>query len=818
MLQSKARWNIRESDEALELHLTQTMDISPLIAKLLVTRGIKTETEAKHFLGADVAHFHDPYLLDGMTVAVERIQRAILDKEKIRIYGDYDADGVSSTSLMVQLLKLLNADYDYYIPHRVNEGYGLNRNALDLAWKSGITLLITVDTGISAVEEIDYATEIGLDIIVTDHHEPPEPLPQAYAIINPKKPGCLYPFKQLAGVGVAFKLAQALLGRIPLELLEIATLGTIADLMPLKDENRLIVKLGLERLRATALPGFKALLNISGIERGAVTATHIGFSIAPRINASGRLESANKAVRLLTTDNEQEAEQLALELDVLNKERQRIVEEMLAEALLMVEKDPLFQQRKVIILAKEDWNVGVIGIVASKLLDKYYRPAIVLGIDPKTGLAKGSARSIVGFDLYKALSQTADLFLHYGGHQAAAGMTIHHEKLPELQRRLDLLAEEWLTPEDYLPIMHADLVCDLKAMPLEMIQQLDQLAPYGMGNPSPKFIIRGLQIDEIKTMGREQQHLKLLLSESREEATCSIEAIAFNKGTLSMLISHTAEVDVYGELSVNEWNGKRKPQLMMQDIQVPHAQLFDWRGTKDFEKKWTEVASRSLAVHSASGADKVKKGTVGIVVFDEAEKGKLPQDLTMLGCSIWLAGPLGDLQPLNSFARDTPFTQCKDIIYYYLPASLKPLRLSLSLLTGVERIYTLFHDSDPTQNTAIPGRDLFKSVYGTIQQKPNIDMNSLSVSFSKRSGLTPQMIRFILDVFEELGLIAQLGQKYSCTVSPEKRELSSSIQYQHRVQRQEVEQTLLYSSAQDLSRWLLPQLADLKKNPSVAFA
>jgi single-stranded-DNA-specific exonuclease len=807
MLQSKARWNIRESDEALELHLIQTMNISPLIAKLLVTRGIKTEMEAKHFLGADVAHFHDPYLLDGMTAAVERIRRAIQQQEKIRIYGDYDADGVSSTSLMVQLLKQLNADYDYYIPHRVNEGYGLNQNALELAQKSGITLLITVDTGISAVEEIRYANTIGLDIIITDHHEPPELLPQAYAIINPKKPGCPYPFKQLAGVGVAFKLAQALLGRIPIELLEMATLGTIADLMPLQDENRLIVKLGLERLRATALPGFKALLNVSGIERGAVTASHIGFSIAPRINASGRLDSADVAVRLLTTDNEQEAEHLAFDLDVLNKERQRIVEEMIAEAYLMVEKDPLFHQRKVIILAKEDWNVGVIGIVASKLLDKYYRPTIILGIDPKTGLAKGSARSIVGFDLYKALSESADLFLHYGGHQAAAGMTIEQDRIAELERRLELLAEEWLAPEDYLPIMQADLVCNLKEMPLEIIQQLEQLAPYGMGNPSPRFIFRGLRIDEMKTMGREQQHLKLVLSESKEESASSIEAIAFNKGTLSMLISATAQVDVYGELSVNEWNGNRKPQLMMQDIQVPQAQLFDWRGTKDFEKKWTEVASRSLAIQTATGADKTKKSTVGIVVFDEAEKAKLPQALTMLGCSIWLVGSSGEVQPLNSIARETAFTQCKDIIYYFLPASLMPLRLSLSLMTEVERIYTLFHDSDPTQNTAIPSRDLFKSVYGTIQQKPNIDMNSLSVSFSKRSGLTPAMIRFILGVFEELGLISQAGQKYSCTVSPEKRELSSSIQYQHRLQRQEVEQTLLYSSAQDLSRWLLPQLA-----------
>jgi single-stranded-DNA-specific exonuclease len=285
-----------------------------------------------------------------------------------------------------------------------------------------------------------------------------------------------------------------------------------------------------------------------------------------------------------------------------------------------------------------------------------------------------------------------------------------------------------------------------------------------------------------------------------------------------MLISATAKVDVYGELSVNEWNGVRKPQLLMQDIQVTQTQLFDWRGTKDFEKKWTEVASRSLSVQSSAGVDKSKKSTVGIVVFNEMEKSKLPQALTMLGCSIWLADSSGKVQPLNSFARESTFAQCKDIIYYFLPSGLQPLRLSLSLATGVERIYTLFHDSDPTQNTAIPGRDLFKSVYGTIQQKPQIDLNSLSVSFSKRSGLTPAMIRFILDVFEELGLIEQEGQKYSCTLSPQKRELSTSIQYQQRLQRQEVEQTLLYGSAQDLSRWMLSQISVLPEASIEAYA
>ncbi|MDB5053421.1 MAG: single-stranded exonuclease RecJ [Bacilli bacterium] len=815
MLHSKARWNISDCDESAVQQLTQELSISEIVAKLLVVRGIKTVKQAEQFLSADVGRLHDPFLFDGMQQAVERIQKALHTQEKIRIYGDYDADGVSSTALMVQLLKQLNATFDFYIPHRVHEGYGLNRSALDHALKQGVSLIITVDTGISAVDEIEYACELGLDVIVTDHHEPPEILPPALAILNPKKPGCPYPFKQLAGVGVAFKLAHALLGRAPVELLEMVTLGTIADLMPLIDENRLLVKLGIERMRSTVLPGFKALMSVSGVERNTVSAGQIGFSLAPRINASGRLDCADTAVRLLITDSEQEAEHLAFDLDVLNKERQRIVEEMTKDALQLVEADANFHQRKVIVLAKEDWNVGVIGIVASKLLDKYYRPTIILGIDSQTGMAKGSARSIAGFDLFKALSQSADLFKHYGGHQAAAGMTIHQENIPELEQRLQKLAEEWLSEEDYMPIMQADIACELQEVPLELIQQMDQLAPFGMANPSPKFIFRGLRIDELKTIGRDHQHLKLALTEVQHAKT--MDAIAFGRGTLAALISPTARVDVFGEMNVNEWNGVRKPQLLIQDICVPQPQVFDWRGVKDFEKKWTDMVSNRLS-RTLALTGKPSKDAVGVVVFNKAEKALLPAALTMLGCSLWLVESSGVPQPLNSFARETSFAQIRDLIYYFLPAGLMPMQIALAHAVEVERLYVLLNDPSPLQNTAIPARDLFKSVYAAIQRQPDMDMNSLSVSFSKRSGLTPVMIRFILDVFEELGFIARNGQRYQCTLTPQKRELSTSVLYQQRLQRQEVEQTLLYCSANELSSWILPQIVKEMEASVEAFA
>lgn len=803
MLQAKARWNIGAADGNAAERLAEELNLPPIISRLLVVRGITDSTQAAHFLNGGTDQTYDPFLLDGMEQAVERIRKAVDNGEHIRIYGDYDADGVSSTTLMVHLLRQLGCTFDYYIPHRVHEGYGLNTAALDAAKEQGVGLIVTVDTGISAVNEIAYANALGIDVIVTDHHEPPEVLPDAYVLINPKKPGCPYPYKQLAGVGVALKLAQALLGRWPEELLEFAAIGTVADLMLLTDENRIIVKQGLERMRSTSNYGIRSLLEIAGIPVREVSSTHIGFALAPRINASGRLLSADTAVRLLTTTSEQEADQLAFELDQLNKERQRIVDEMAKQAVDMVEK------RKAdgglpdaIVLAHEEWNVGVIGIVASKIVDRFYRPTIILGIDPETGMAKGSARSIAGFDMYRALTHCSDIMDHYGGHPMAAGMTLARAHLPELGLRLEQLAKEWLTPDDYIPRLDADLVCDFSDVTLESIGQLERLGPFGMGNPSPRFVFGDLALNDMRTMGKEQQHLKLSLRSAQDETAAAMDGVGFGKASLAEWISPSAQLEVLGELSINEWNGVRRPQIMIQDVRVPEIQLFDWRGAPKPEKKLAELCER-LERHNSGQHDSLP----AVIVFGEAVPA--PLQSPSVRYALWCADIHGRFRPANERAELTPLSEALDVFIYCLPQRMEQLHALAAEASSAQRYYAAFGGTEEDkQGSVMPGREMFKAVYGAVMAlRPEAASRSTGVqvvqAIARRCGLSPHLVLFILDVFTELGLIEPEGEGYRVVPSSEKKDLSVSLLYRSRSKRPDVEQELLYCSAKELRLKLL---------------
>ncbi|CAG7655207.1 single-stranded-DNA-specific exonuclease RecJ [Paenibacillus allorhizosphaerae] len=809
MLQAKARWSIGQGDAEKADALSKALDISPLLANMLVIRGITDIEHAASFLYGGADQTHDPYLLDGMKEAVERIRLAFERGERIRIYGDYDADGVSSTTLMVRLLRQLHHTYDYYIPHRVQEGYGLHCAAIDAAHAQGVTLIITVDTGISAVKEIAHARSLGIDVIVTDHHEPPEILPEAYALINPKKPGCPYPFKQLAGVGVALKLAQALLGRWPEELLEIAVIGTVADLMPLTGENRVIVKQGLQQMRETSSPGIKALLEVAGIAIRETTETHIGYSLAPRINASGRLLSADTAVRLLTTEDDQEARRMADELDQLNKERQKIVDEMTKQAVAMVEERSrqTGELPKAVVLAHEDWNVGVIGIVASKLVDRFYKPTIILGIDKETGMAKGSARSIAGFDMYRALTHCHDLMDHFGGHPMAAGMTLPREHLPELERRLARLTEEWLTPDDWVPLMQADMVCSFEEAAIENIEQLELLGPFGMGNPSPKFVFSGLRLGELRTMGKEQQHLKLSLRSATDEAASGLDAVGFSKGRLADWITPSARIDVLGELNINEWNGVRRPQIMIQDLRIPHAQLFDWRGTPRPDKKLDELCRRL----ERDGSGQSAEANLAVVLFDAVIPAALMQLPAMF--TLWHVDLRGRLHPLNELAAKAKYEEAQDIFFYALPDRLEQLDAAVANGASAERYYAAFGGTEEEKQSAVmPSRDMFKSVYGAVGALRSADPSTAGrtdyiQAISKRCSLTSGTVRFIIDVFAELGLMESDGKTCRLIPSSDKKDLTSSALYQSRQHRPEVEQELLYTSAKELLSRLLRQHA-----------
>jgi single-stranded-DNA-specific exonuclease len=804
MLHARTKWLIGDAEEAAAESIAKEYQVDGLLARLLVSRGIVDPDRIDEFLHGGPELLLDPFRMKGMREAVERIRLSIERQQKIRVYGDYDADGISSTTLMIFLLTRLGANFDYYIPHRIEEGYGLNCGALDEAKRQGVELIVTVDTGISAWKEIEYASRIGLDVVVTDHHEPPEKLPQAVAVVNPHQPGCEYPFKSLAGVGVAFKLAQALLGEPPLDLLEYAAIGTISDLMPLLGENRLIVKLGLARMRATTNIGLKALLDVAGIDRSTVTAGHIGFQVGPRINASGRLESAVQVVRLLTTTDEEEARELAFDLDALNRLRQEMVEEIVAEAIARLEDAKALP--RVIVLAQEGWNAGVIGIVASRLLDKYYRPTIILSIDPDTGLAKGSARSISGFDLYKALTECADCFTHYGGHKAAAGMTLPVDNIAALDARLNELAGEWLSSDDYVPRMRADMICPLEFAQIGQIEQLDGLAPFGMNNPTPRFVFSDLQLAGLKRIGRDQQHLRLVLSQvsggmSVTDSEWTIEAVGFGLGALAGDISPSARIDVLGELSVNEWNGMKKAQIMIQDLRIRHTQVFDWRGLRQPFGRLAELAG---SLRSAGSV-----GAPGLIVGDPMEYEVLRQhaDKVVDNFAVWSLDSAGRVNALNAQARVSAANELETVVVYSLPPDSEALRLFVQTARKVTRWYALFCDpaGGVAESINLPSREMFKKVYAALQQlgTRELPLSTLVQGLRRKLGYSQASIRFMLEVFEELQFVRHDGDNYSALPNPAKRDLSESAIYRAREARDAAEQTFIYTSTRELTDWFL---------------
>ncbi len=768
MLKSKTRWIVRKSDQQLVNTLVNELKITPLVASLLINRGLDTASSARYFLFGK-EQFHDPYLLKGMDKAVTRIREAIKRQEPILIFGDYDADGVSSTTVLMITLKELGANVQFYIPNRFTEGYGPNEPAFRRAAESGIKLIITVDTGISAVSEAAAAKELGLDLIITDHHEPGPVLPEALAIIHPKLPDSIYPFRELAGVGVAFKLAHALYGEIPEHLLEIAVIGTIADLVSLKDENRLIAKKGLEKLKVTKNKGLRAILKVAGVEQQSINEETIGFSLAPRINAVGRLENADMAVDLLLTEDSYEAEELAREMDDLNKTRQSIVNTITLEAIEEVEKNYPIDSNSVLVIGKEGWNAGVIGIVASRLVEKYYRPTIVLSFDSEKGLAKGSARSIEGFDLFKNLSECRDILPHFGGHPMAAGMTLKLDDVSELRRRLNTLANEQLTTEDFVPITLLDHQINVEEINLSSLDELNLLAPFGMDNPKPKVLINNVQISSMRKIGSEQNHLKILVNENG----ANLDGIGFGLGQLMDHISPASKISLIGELAINEWNNIRKPQIFIQDASVESWQLFDHRGVKRISSMVQTIPKekRKYVVFNKEQLDKVEPVLLNEVVHIQNESEAMAFD-----------------------------SHQANIVLVDLPPSKDILR---HLLNGKQpaRIYAYFQKESSDFFSTIPTRDHFKWFYAFLLKKGPIDLGRHGDDIAKHRGWTAETITFMSKVFSELEFVTINNGFITLNKQSQKRDLTDSITYQTKQAQYALERDLLFSSFQQLKSW-----------------
>jgi len=539
----------------------------PLILRqILFNRGYATDAEARAFLKAEPAADTDPFLMSGMQAAVDRIQQALANSEPVAIYGDYDVDGVTATALLVETLHSLGGKVREYIPNRFDEGYGLNTDALDSLKAGGVRLVITVDCGIRSPAEAAHARAIGLDLIITDHHEPAGDLPQALAVINPKQAGDAYPEKYLAGVGIAYKMAQALFSLQPSSssldsFLDLVALGTVADLAPLTGENRVLVRGGLRQLRLARRQGVFALANVAGITLSKVTAVNIGFGLGPRLNASGRMESALASFKVLTTTDVFEAGQLAQQLDVQNRERQRLTRDIQENAELMAlaeESNPL-----ILFAVSPDFNPGVVGLAAARLTETHYRPAVVGHYDGQN--TRCSCRSIPEFHITKALDECADLLVRHGGHAAAAGFTVPNERLGALQARLKSIAGRELAGLQLRPTLVADAEVQLTHLKQELLRQLDTLEPTGYGNPEPVFVARNVRVVNARTVGSDARHLKMTVSDGKAQ----LDAIGFRFGHL--LPDLPARVDLMFTFETNEYNGRTSLQLNLKDVKPAGA-------------------------------------------------------------------------------------------------------------------------------------------------------------------------------------------------------------------------------------------------------
>jgi single-stranded-DNA-specific exonuclease len=780
MLRSRTRWEFKKIDEEEIAFLAKKTKLHPLVVRLCWLRGVRTADEMDRFLNIESNTFHDPFLMKGMKEAVERIKSAIAADEQILVYGDYDADGVSSTTILHHLLSRLGARFNYYIPDRFNEGYGLNIEAVEKAAEAGISLIVTVDTGITAYAEVERAKELGIDVIITDHHEPPEEIPRALAVINPKQQDCDYPFPYLCGAGVALKLAQALLGEVPEEWLGIAAIGTIADVVPLIDENRLIAFRGLRALTHSNHVGIRALLKESGIEDEVLTSFHIGFAVGPRINAGGRLERADLGVRLLTTDNREEAVQLAKQLNRLNQERQELVKQIYEEAELQAAAWLEQGLGHVLVVAGEEWNEGVIGIVASRLVEKYYRPTIVLSIDKEKGTAKGSARSIEGFDLFANLTECQEMLVKYGGHRLAAGLSISLEEIEPFRVKINTLAKKKLTEEQLYPKTEVDIECRLEDVTLSLLEQISRLAPFGASNPEPVICIKDVEISSMRKVGRDGEHLKWTFKQNDH----ILEAIGFRLGQLEEWVSPYAKLDVIGEISINEWNGVRKPQLLVKDFAIHQLQIFDHRGIRN---RLEHLVRLPLNEYTA------------ILYFRPENQRDLEEFVKGTPISLYAISQNGLILSAVNKKCDSQISQ---IVLYDLPFTFRSLR-AIQELHKVERIWSLFGTEINEQRLRkIPDREAFKWLYSYFYTHKTVAFDMKIWEIGRRKGFSKEELMFMVQVFKELQFIKEEEGYYSLINNPKKQSFEHSITYRREKERIEVETELVFSSIHDLSKWL----------------
>jgi len=809
-------WKSKEPDMNLSQQLVSELEIPLLIAQLLVNRGVVEAKAAQEFLHPDLSNLHPPSMMKGIPEAVERVKTAIDKGEKIWVYGDYDVDGITCVSMLMPCLRHLGAEVDYYIPHRLDEGYGLSLESIAELKDNGCSLIITADCGISAATEVKAANDAGMDVIITDHHEPRDELPQALVTLDPKLEDCGYPFDKLAGVGVAFKLAQALMDdngenqAFLREQLDLVALGTIVDVVPLIGENRIIVKHGLEVLNRMERPGIKALCEVSDVEKGSINGGIVGFRLGPRLNAAGRIDTARSAVQLLTTDSYEEALEIAQELDTANKERQGIERTILGEAKEQAVK---FAHEKGLVLAAEGWHPGVVGIVASRIKDLHYRPAILISLEGEEG--RGSARSIPEFDLFQALTKCSHLLKRFGGHKAAAGLSIAKEKIPEFRKAFSRIVNETLEPDDLNPKVPIDASVHMSALTLDVVEQLSLLEPYGLGNPRPMIELKELLVKGMpRIVGRTGAHLQFTVSDGRQ----SLKVIAFNKSKMEReLHGDDVRLNLACRPSINDWRDMRSVQLEVVEMIVNHddspalmaasaevmemsqLKIIDRRGIPDKQRhlrKLLGMGEKSLLyVRDDAAIDQFRgivskhaaKTRLGLCYHEtsEGEKDKMKEDLAE-----------GDLDVVASCVPfEEPLPGLKHLVFCHPVPTLEYFARCCSPAVETDEsvyVHLIFNTRDvdlltATLNCHYPDRKILANVYRRVRDL-SADKNGNPVTIAEIAeemnieGPKEEIISNAIAVFEEIDLAERHESNGETTVSlptepQERRELQESQRF-----------------------------------------
>lgn len=772
MIDAKFKWKLADSASSATVdNLEKELGISRILATLLAQQGIDSTEQAKKFFEPSMEEIHDPTLLHDMDKAVERIEQAVEKQEQITIYGDYDADGITSTSLMYETLLSVGANVNYYVPNRFTDGYGPNMDAYQRLIDNGTQLFITVDNGVSGKNVIDKVMAAGIDVVITDHHELPADLPNAVAIVHPRYPGSNYPFPDLSGVGVAFKVAWALTGEFPIEELDLVAIGEIADVVNVTDENHALISYGIQQLRQGMRPGLAALMKLADIKANNLTDQDIGFGIAPRLNALGRIADANDGVKLLTSLDENESQRLAKEVDQANKERQNLVAEIMKEAEKQANSS-VNQQKKTLLIVGKGWHQGVLGIVASRIMNETGKPTIVASTDQNNPtLIKGSGRSVDSFNLFNALEAHRELFTTFGGHPTACGLSFDQGNIAPLQIAL----EEEASQQKFNPTVKQPLPIAMQLEPADVTQQLyndiQRVAPFGPGNMEPVFELNNVKVVDVKTMGQEHQHLKFSIVSGKENLT----VVAFGQGNLATLLSApTGQVNLAVKVSLNEWRGKKSVQLMLEDLQINGTVIIDERTNKltpqlfsssDYYIVREPRLRENIAPHVAPGY------TLSI---EEAIKTDFSgQQVTLVDC------PSSEEMLKRIFAGDEG----------------EPATIRL-----------LLYQRKSAYLAGLPTRNDFAQLYRFIYKQKELKWSMQAKAVSNQLKINMDRLNLMIQVFSEAGFVTIKDDVLKFNEPTNKTDLTQTKRYQKQLAQYKVEQQLLFNDAATVAKWLLEYL------------